>query len=676
MEYDYRDKEAKLAEGGGHEEKKEEEGGGGSPESSSPSSPSSSAAAAWASSGGVFTLGISSNQHGDPNAAKDDDGGAVFPASSNEPSDATMQHDPVDPPEGCYWGEMQMHAQLRQQRANIATARLQLEYGLLMTSSLGSMQHDAAHHQRQLQAAASAALQSAFLGPAMTANFANPLVAAQIQHHVMVQQQQQQQAAIAVAQAAALSMAAGVDPSASSVAAEVYALGGAAGVATPTTGGGNVPLASPFATANHLHHHHHPRAIDEVGRSTDVLPRYEVSTPGIDPAVAVAVAVVADPTAIVAAAAAARAQSSAAIPPASAADPTAAAAETTAVVPFPTTLVAPHPTIHHRQHPPFIHVRALSPQMTVPHYVPPTCASWGAQVPALSVQDRPLVPPIYNGINPNYPGARLLHPHPPIFVVEDFLSHAECDFLIDAASDALGPAPVVGRGSGEVNSSRTSSTCYLAREDLPEYLRKVGMLTGKPPEHCELPQVGRYLPGERYLQHFDAFDLTNEDGRRFAANGGQRTVTVLVYLNDVAQGGATAFPNLNIQVRPRRGMAVVFFPSTLDGLLDRMALHAALPAVDVKYVSQVWIRQSNYKGQPSKRLPGPMVAGLQEIRDALEQQERAIMGQLQHRQQQQFALLHPQLAQQQIHHQHVQAHNNHVQLQQLQQQGFQQQMDG
>ena len=102
MEYDYRDKEAKLAEGGGHEEKKEEEGGGGSPESSSPSSPSSSAAAAWASSGGVFTLGISSNQHGDPNAAKDDDGGAVFPASSNEPSDATMQHDPVDPLEGCY----------------------------------------------------------------------------------------------------------------------------------------------------------------------------------------------------------------------------------------------------------------------------------------------------------------------------------------------------------------------------------------------------------------------------------------------------------------------------------------------------------------------------------------------------------------------------------------------
>ena len=211
----------------------------------------------------------------------------------------------------------------------------------------------------------------------------------------------------------------------------------------------------------------------------------------------------------------------------------------------------------------------LSPQITIPHYVPPTPAIWGAQLPTLTVQDRPLVPPVYNGINPNYPGARLLHAHPPIFIVENFLNAAECDFLIDAASDAFGLAQVVGKGSGEVSPSRTSSTCYLAREDLPEYLRKVSLLTGKPPEHCELPQVGRYYPSQQYLQHFDAFDLSHDDGRRFAANGGQRTVTVLVYLNDVPRGGATAFPSLNIEVQPRRGMALVFFPSdrvTMKGI--------------------------------------------------------------------------------------------------------------
>ena len=62
----------------------------------------------------------------------------------------------------------------------------------------------------------------------------------------------------------------------------------------------------------------------------------------------------------------------------------------------------------------------------------------------------------------------MLHAHPPIYCVYDFLTPAECDFLIEAASDAFGPAPVVGKGQGEVSPSRTSSTCYLAREDLPE----------------------------------------------------------------------------------------------------------------------------------------------------------------------------------------------------------------
>ena len=241
------------------------------------------------------------------------------------------------------------------------------------------------------------------------------------------------------------------------------------------------------------------------------------------------------------------------------------------------------------------HQPALIPSGIPPQIITPL------QVP-LTVQDRPLIPPVYNGVNPNYPGLRIVSATPPIFCVDNFLSPFECQFLIEAAQDSFGPAPVVGKGSGEISPSRTSSTCYLAREDLPDYLRKVSLLTGKPVEHCELPQVGRYYPTQQYLQHFDAFDLSNEDGRRFASNGGQRTVTVLVYLNDVLQGGATSFPALNLDVQPRQGMALVFFPATVDGLLDKMALHAARPAIDTKFVSQVWIRQGEYKGQPSKRL--------------------------------------------------------------------------
>lgn len=171
-----------------------------------------------------------------------------------------------------------------------------------------------------------------------------------------------------------------------------------------------------------------------------------------------------------------------------------------------------------------------------------------------------------------------------------------------AADGFLIRAPVVGAGNGELSTSRTSSTCYFAREDVPCLISRVCALTGKPVEHIELPQVGRYMADQEYKQHYDAFDLSTEDGRRFAENGGQRVCTVLVYLNDVAQGGRTTFSKLGLSVTPRRGMAVVFFPATLDGRLEEAALHAAEPAVDVKWVSQVWIRQGAYAGVPTRRI--------------------------------------------------------------------------
>lgn len=264
-----------------------------------------------------------------------------------------------------------------------------------------------------------------------------------------------------------------------------------------------------------------------------------------------------------------------------------------------------------------------------------------------TVQDRPMEQPVYNGVNPAYPGLHVVNTQPPIFCVDNFLTEFECDFLIHHAQDSFGPAPVVGKGAGEVSPSRTSSTCYLAREDLPDILRKVSCLTGKPVEHCELPQVGRYWPSQQYLQHYDAFDMSTEDGRRFAANGGQRTITVLIYLNTVVRGGATRFPSLNLDVQPVRGMALIFFPATVDGLLDKMALHAAMPAIDTKFVSQVWIRQSAYLGQPSKRLPQTLGVPFGQEHHNRQHQQADLLNLGQQQQQQAIVVQH--------HHHHQQA---------------------
>ena len=58
---------------------------------------------------------------------------------------------------------------------------------------------------------------------------------------------------------------------------------------------------------------------------------------------------------------------------------------------------------------------------------------------------------------------------------------------------------------------------------------------------------------------------------------------------------------------PRKGCAVVFFPSFLDGELDAELLHEAQPAVDTKYVSQIWVHAEEIDEETPRA--APLVAG-------------------------------------------------------------------
>lgn len=210
-------------------------------------------------------------------------------------------------------------------------------------------------------------------------------------------------------------------------------------------------------------------------------------------------------------------------------------------------------------------------------------------------------------LNYAYPGLRQVYDDPPIYIVDNFLAWWGCDILVAVADDGcMVRAPVVGAGAGVLSKGRSSSTCFLDRDGFPGLMNKVSVLVNKPVKDMESPQVGRYVLGEQYEAHQDFFDVSDENGRRFALNGGQRIVTVLVYLNDVDMGGETAFTRLNFKVKPRKGSALVFFPCALDGTPDERTEHAALPAVATKYVSQIWVRQTEYKAIPGKRLDVPL----------------------------------------------------------------------
>ncbi|KAL3799847.1 hypothetical protein ACHAWO_009968 [Cyclotella atomus] len=65
-----------------------------------------------------------------------------------------------------------------------------------------------------------------------------------------------------------------------------------------------------------------------------------------------------------------------------------------------------------------------------------------------------------------------------------------------------------------------------------------------------------------------------------------RSINVLLYLNDVEEGGETSFPRWfnaettgGLDVKPEKGKAVLFYMLLPDGNSDDLSQHAALPVI-------------------------------------------------------------------------------------------------
>ena len=61
----------------------------------------------------------------------------------------------------------------------------------------------------------------------------------------------------------------------------------------------------------------------------------------------------------------------------------------------------------------------------------------------------------------------------------------------------------------------------------------------------------------------DAFPPSFVQQNRF-----QRQATLLLYLNDVEEGGCTHFDQLNLSIHPKCGKALLFFPAFSNGTPD------------------------------------------------------------------------------------------------------------
>jgi len=191
---------------------------------------------------------------------------------------------------------------------------------------------------------------------------------------------------------------------------------------------------------------------------------------------------------------------------------------------------------------------------------------------------------------------------PRVILFGGLLAPEECDQLIELSRGKLARSSVVNAATGsyDVHPHRTSAGTHFARGE-NELIRRIeariSELVEIPIERGEPLQILHYRPGGEYKPHFDYFDPAQPGNEAVLQHGGQRVATLVMYLNDVEAGGSTVFPEVGLDVLPRRGHAVYFAYTTEDGQLDKRSLHGGSPVgAGEKWIATKWFRQRDYGG--------------------------------------------------------------------------------
>jgi len=198
-----------------------------------------------------------------------------------------------------------------------------------------------------------------------------------------------------------------------------------------------------------------------------------------------------------------------------------------------------------------------------------------------------------------------------ILIYHGVLTDTETEELAAAATPFM-KTSLIGSAK-EISETRVSRTAFI--EDgvvdiVDRVNRKINLMTGLSgtkvldpegrKEQFEYLQLAKYgIGGHFYLHHDPMFVYRDSE---FVAksienpsnpyNTGDRMSTLMFYLNNVAEGGYTAFPRLGVAVRPERGSAVLWHNLDPEGFSDMHMLHAGCPVLlGSKMVANKWFRE-------------------------------------------------------------------------------------
>nr|XP_017030873.1 prolyl 4-hydroxylase subunit alpha-2-like [Drosophila kikkawai] len=188
-----------------------------------------------------------------------------------------------------------------------------------------------------------------------------------------------------------------------------------------------------------------------------------------------------------------------------------------------------------------------------------------------------------------------LNLEPPINMYHNLINEKEISVLKNLSSAHLKRSQFVTEDNTLVKDFSNLRTCKTMRlqENVNEKLLKnlnqrITDATGLSVLESEELQLTNYGIGGHLYEHQDAsFNLSSEFW-----NSGNRVITALFYLSDVAQGGETLFPHLDLRVHTQKGSLLVWDNLLLNGSIDWRVEHISCPILmGDKWLATKWLRE-------------------------------------------------------------------------------------
>ena len=177
-----------------------------------------------------------------------------------------------------------------------------------------------------------------------------------------------------------------------------------------------------------------------------------------------------------------------------------------------------------------------------------------------------------------------------MYEIPNFLTEDECNLIINEINGNLSRSTVTTGDS----DYRTSRTCYLKTHNdvLSSNLdERICEMFGTTVNFSEGLQGVRYDPGEYFKGHTDWFEPGSAHYKENTEPGGQRTWTVMIYLNQPIKGGHTYFKDIGRSFAPVTGTALLWNNTYPTGEGNPFTHHEALPVEEGhKYIITKWLR--------------------------------------------------------------------------------------